>query len=53
VGGIIPPKDVEYLLSLGADAVFGPGSDTRKIVETIKTAMKKKRGTKSLPSSPK
>ena len=44
VGGIIPPKDVKHLLSLGVDAVFGPGSDTRVIVETITKAMQKKRG---------
>ena len=44
VGGIIPPKDVDYLKSLGVDAVFGPGSDTRVIVETIKEAVRKKRG---------
>jgi len=44
VGGIIPSKDVEYLKSLGVDAVFGPGSDTRVIVKTIKEALRKKRG---------
>ena len=44
VGGIIPPKDVDYLKSLGVDAVFGPGSDTRVIVETIKEAVRKKGG---------
>ncbi|MFH1169737.1 MAG: cobalamin-dependent protein [Chloroflexota bacterium] len=44
VGGIIPPKDVDYLKSLGVDAVFGPGSDTRVISKTITDAVKKKRG---------
>ncbi len=43
VGGIIPPKDVDYLKSLGIDAVFGPGSDTRIIVKTITEAVHKKR----------
>ena len=45
-GGIIPPKDVNYLLSMGVDAVFGPGSDTRTIVKTITDAIQKKRGGK-------
>ncbi len=43
VGGIIPPKDVRYLKSLGVDAVFGPGSDTREIVKIITEAVNKKR----------
>ncbi|MFC1981235.1 cobalamin B12-binding domain-containing protein [Chloroflexota bacterium] len=49
VGGIIPPKDVDYLISLGVDAVFGPGSDTRNIAKTISDAMQKKRGGKDRP----
>ena len=44
VGGIIPPKDVDYLKSLGVDAVFGPGSDTRVIAKAIIEAVRKKRG---------
>ena len=44
VGGIIPPEDVAYMESLGVDAVFGPGSDTRVIVKTISEAVRKKRG---------
>jgi methylmalonyl-CoA mutase C-terminal domain/subunit len=44
VGGIIPADDVNYLKSLGVDAVFGPGSDTRVIVKTIIEAVYKKRG---------
>lgn len=44
VGGIIPPKDVDYLKSLGVDAVFGPGSDTRVIVNAITEAVREKRG---------
>lgn len=43
VGGIIPYQDIDYLKSLGVDAVFGPGSDTRVIVKTIKEALQKKR----------
>ena len=44
VGGIIPQEDVNYLRSLGIDAVFGPGSDTRVIVKTITRAVREKRG---------
>ena len=36
-------KDVDYLKSLGVDAVFGPGSDTRVITKTITEAVHKKR----------
>ncbi|MEJ5165945.1 MAG: cobalamin B12-binding domain-containing protein [Thermoanaerobaculia bacterium] len=36
VGGIIPEKDEEELLSLGVKAVFTPGTSTQKIVEIIK-----------------
>lgn len=36
VGGIIPPTDVKHLITLGVDAVFGPGSDLDEIVEFIK-----------------
>ena len=32
-------KNVEYLKSRGTDAIFGPGSDTRLIVETIIQAL--------------
>lgn len=42
VGGVIPPKDVDYLKSLGVDAVFGPGSDTRDITRVITEAVAKK-----------
>ncbi|MGH3733468.1 MAG: cobalamin B12-binding domain-containing protein [Acidimicrobiales bacterium] len=35
VGGIIPPKDVDELKSLGVTAVFGPGAGADEIVATI------------------
>ena len=44
VGGVIPPKDVTYLKSLGVDAVFGPGSDTRMITSAIVRALSHKTG---------
>ncbi len=43
VGGIIPVKDIDYLKSLGAYAVMGPGSDTRVITQTILEAVQAKR----------
>ena len=42
VGGVIPPADVAYLKSLGVDAVFGPGTDTRTITSTIRAAVARK-----------
>ena len=46
VGGIVPPEDIDYLKSLGVNAVFGPGSDTRVIAKTIIEAVREKRGQK-------
>ncbi len=34
-GGIIPKEDVEKLEQMGVSRVFGPGTDTREIVEYI------------------
>ncbi len=34
-GGIIPDDDIAELKDLGVDAVFGPGTDTREVVEHI------------------
>ena len=42
VGGIIPSADKDYLKSLGVDAVFGPGSDTRVIIKAINEALSRK-----------
>ena len=42
VGGVIPSTDMSYLKSIGVDAVFGPGSDTRMIIDTIMDLLKKK-----------
>lgn len=37
-GGIIPKEDVEKLEEMGVSRVFGPGTDTRDIVEFIRKA---------------
>ena len=34
-GGIIPEEDVEKLEKIGVSRIFGPGTDTGKIVEFI------------------
>lgn len=36
VGGIIPDEDKETLNKIGVEGVFGPGTDTKDIVEFIK-----------------
>jgi methylmalonyl-CoA mutase C-terminal domain/subunit len=35
-GGIIPKEDVERLEEIGVTRIFGPGTDTRNIVEFIR-----------------
>ncbi|MCC7302450.1 MAG: cobalamin B12-binding domain-containing protein [Bacteroidia bacterium] len=40
-GGIIPDKDREKLYEMGVGKLFPPGTDTRIIVEYIRTATKK------------
>jgi methylmalonyl-CoA mutase C-terminal domain/subunit len=39
VGGIIPENDIPGLLAHGVYAVYGPGTDTTKVAEDIKTAL--------------
>jgi methylmalonyl-CoA mutase C-terminal domain/subunit len=39
VGGIIPEDDIAVLEKAGVDAVYGPGTDTQKVVADIKTAV--------------
>ena len=42
IGGIIPDEDREALNKIGVDGVFGPGTDTKDIVEYIKKKAGKK-----------
>ncbi len=49
VGGIIPPKDIEDLRTMGVDAVFGPGTDTRLITKTILDIVEKRKGNEVTP----
>ncbi len=35
IGGVIPPDDVKELKTIGADAVFTPGTPKQKILDTI------------------
>jgi methylmalonyl-CoA mutase C-terminal domain/subunit len=39
VGGIIPEDDIPTLVKKGVYAVYGPGTDTQRVVSEIKTAV--------------
>ncbi len=41
-GGIIPDRDVEALKRIGVGEIFGPGTDTRGIVEYIRKLIEEK-----------
>lgn len=36
VGGIIPEEDMPELLKMGVAAVYGPGTETQKVVEDVR-----------------
>jgi methylmalonyl-CoA mutase C-terminal domain/subunit len=46
-GGIIPEEDVAALKGLGVAAVFGPGTPTDQIVDSVRQAVEAKRKGKS------
>jgi len=39
-GGIIPPEDAKRLKEQGIVEIFGPGADTREIIDFIKKSVK-------------
>jgi methylmalonyl-CoA mutase C-terminal domain/subunit len=39
VGGIVPKEDIPNLLSQGVYAVYGPGTDTRHVIQDINQAV--------------
>ena len=41
-GGIIPNQDIDELKKMGVREVFGPGTDTRRIVEYIRELFEKR-----------
>jgi methylmalonyl-CoA mutase C-terminal domain/subunit len=41
-GGIIPDQDVATLKGMGVGEIFGPGTDTRRIVECIRKLVEEK-----------
>jgi len=43
-GGIIPRDDAEVLKESGVTEIFGPGSDTRDIVNTIRAIIRERKG---------
>jgi methylmalonyl-CoA mutase C-terminal domain/subunit len=42
-GGIIPPEDAEELYKMGVGRLFGPGTNTKEIVEYITSEVRKRR----------
>jgi methylmalonyl-CoA mutase C-terminal domain/subunit len=42
-GGIVPPEDAEELGRLGIGRIFGPGTDTRDIVEYLEGEILRRR----------
>lgn len=43
-GGVIPEADVPTLLSIGAGAIFGPGTPTTECIDWLKKTVEEKRG---------
>ena len=43
-GGIIPRDDAEALIKLGVTGIFGPGSDTGDIVNTMRATIRERKG---------
>ena len=39
-GGIIPPEDTKNLKEQGITEIFGPGTDTRQIIDFIEKQLK-------------
>ncbi len=39
VGGIVPAEDIPALKEIGVKEVFGPGSDTRRIVQCVQSLL--------------
>lgn len=39
VGGIVPREDVPILQEMGVKGVFGPGANTEKVVEFVRTLL--------------
>jgi methylmalonyl-CoA mutase C-terminal domain/subunit len=46
-GGIVPDEDVAALKKLGVNQIFGPGTDTGKIVEYIEQLSSDRKGKKN------
>ncbi len=41
VGGIIPDQDIPLLKEMGVREAFGPGTDTRKVVECVRNLVRR------------
>jgi methylmalonyl-CoA mutase len=44
VGGVIPPKDYDFLRENGAAAIFGPGTPVPKAAREVLQAIRARRG---------
>jgi methylmalonyl-CoA mutase len=44
VGGVIPPKDYDFLREKGASAIFGPGTPVPKAAREVLQAIRSRRG---------
>ncbi len=42
VGGIIPHDDISAMTEMGVQGIFGPGTDTRAVVDFIKQNVKRR-----------
>jgi methylmalonyl-CoA mutase C-terminal domain/subunit len=43
-GGVIPADDAEELVRAGVGRIFGPGTDTRAVIEYVKSAVRASSG---------
>lgn len=48
-GGIIPEDDAKELVSLGVGRVFGPGTDTRDVIDYVRSAVAARSSTEVAP----
>jgi len=48
-GGIIPDEDAVALEARGVAGLFGPGTDTREVVDFVRSVVARRRGTEALP----
>lgn len=50
IGGIVPDKDVQELLAMGVQRVFGPGATIQEIADCLRQAAEKHRERRERPT---